>query len=277
MKIKIYKPKSEILQNHIECFYSLQRNDNDHDITYFGFPSNTIFLTLCQDAKIVINGNDLTIENHPNEGIKSILIIDNQKQGSTTYRGNTNEITIYFKPLGINAFLEKPLSNYIINTISNFNPFDDYIMTINEIFKIKDDIAKIDFLESYFVSKCIDFKHPFLHKALEKITNEENSKINIVELTKHFAVSRVTIHKQFLLHIGTSPSQFLKIERFRTAIKMFTKNASNEQLIDIAYMVEYFDQSHMARDFKSLTGYSPKIFFSKLSQIENSQINWIFL
>lgn len=276
MKIKIYKPKNEILQNHIECFYSLQRNNNDKDITYFGFPSNTIFLTLCQDAKITINEDNLIIENQPNEGIKSILIIDNQKQGSTTYKSKTNEITIYFKPLGINAFLEKPFSNYITNTISEFNPFEDYTVAINEVFKIKDDTAKIEFLENYFISKYIDFKHSFLHKTIEKIATENTSKISISELSIRFAISRTTLHKQFLLHIGTSPSQFIKIERFRNAIKMYTKNASNEQLKDIAYLVEYFDQSHMAKDFKSLTGYSPKTFFSKLHQIENYQINWIF-
>lgn len=277
MNIKTYKPKNKILQNHIECFYSLQRNDNDKDITYFGFPSNTVFLTLCQNAKIIINENDLVIENHSNGEIKSILIIDNQKQGLTTYKGKTNEITIYFKPLGINAFLKKPLSNYIVDTISEFNPFEDYAMAINEVFKIKDDIAKIEFLENYFVSKYIDFKHSFLHKAIEKIVTENTSKVSIAELSECLEISRVTLHKQFLLHIGTSPIQFIKIERFRNAIKMFTKNVSKEQLTDIAYLAEYFDQSHMVKDFKSLTGYSPKLFFSKLHQIENNQINWIFL
>ncbi|MDN3677607.1 helix-turn-helix domain-containing protein [Flavobacterium paronense] len=276
MKIKIYKPKSDILQNHIECFYSLQRNNNDEDITYFGFPSNTVYVTLCQNAKISIDENDVTIENHPNEEIKSILIIDNQKQGSTTYKGSTNEITIYFKPLGINFFLEESLSNFIINTISEFNPFEDYTSTINEVFKIKEDAAKIEFLENYLVSKYNDFKHSFLHEAIEKIANENTSKISIAALSERFEISRTTLHKQFLLHIGTNPSQFIKIERFRSAIKMFTKNASKEQLIDIAYLADYFDQSHMAKDFKSLTGYSPKVFFSKLSLIENNQINWIF-
>ncbi len=276
MKIKIHKPKSEILQNYIECFYTLQRNGNEKDITYFGFPSNNTFLTLCQGAKIIINKNDLAIESHPKKKIKSILIIDTQKQGLTTYKGKTNEITIYFKPLGINTFLEKPLSNYITNTISEFNPFKDYTIAINEVFKIEDDTAKIEFLESYFISKCFDFKHPFLHKALERIINDNKPKISIADLAKSLAISRTTLHKQFLLHIGTNPSQFIKIMRFRNAIKMFTKYATKDQLIDIVYLTDYFDQSHMAKDFKSLTGYSPKLFFSKLSQIENNQINWIF-
>lgn len=276
MKIKIHKPKNEILQNHIECFYSLQRNNNDKDVTYFGFPSNTIFLTLSQDAKITINKHDLSIENQANEEIKSLLIIDNQKQGSTTYKGSTNEITIYFKPLGINAFLAKPLSNYIANTVSEFSPYEDYNIAIHELFKIKDDVAKFEFLENYLISKFNGFKQPILHKALDRILNNNQPKISIAELAESLGVSRITLHKQFLLHIGTTPSQFIKIERFRNAIKLFTEQATKDQLIDIAYLAEYFDQSHMIKDFKALTGYSPKRFFSKLSQIGNSQINWIF-
>lgn len=276
MKIKSYNPKNKILQRYIECFYTLKRDLNDKDITYFGFPSNTIFLTLCQDASINISGNDFIIENNPTNKIQSILIYDNQKKGSTTYKGKVNEITIYFKPLGINAFLEKPLSNYLTNTISNFNPYQDFINSISEAFKIEDDFSKIEFLENYFISKLIGFEHSFLKKAVEKIMNEDNLKMNVSELANHFKVSRTTLHKQFLLHIGTTPSQFIKIERFRNAIKIFTKNSNGEQLIDVTYLVEYFDQSHMAKDFKSLTGYSPKVFFSNLYQIENHQINWIF-
>ena len=273
MKIKIHKPKNEILQHHIECFYSLERDDNDKDVTYFGFPSNTVFLTLTQDAKIIINKNDVTIENQPNDNVQSTLIIDNQKQGAPTYRGKTNEITIYFKPLGINAFLEKPLSNYRTNTISEFHPFEDYNSAINEVFKMKDDTAKIEFLENYFISKIKDFKHTFLHKALERLASDTKPKISIAALAQSLTISRTTLHKQFLLHIGTNPSQFIKIERFRNAVKMFAKNSTKEQLIDVVYLADYFDQSHMAKDFKSLTGYSPKAFFSKLSTTENSQLN----
>jgi AraC-like DNA-binding protein len=255
----------------------LQRGDNDQDETYFGFPSNTVFLTLTQDAKIIINKNDLTIENQPNDDVQSTLIVDNKKQGATTYRGKTNEITIYFKPLGINAFLEKPLSNYLTNTICDFHPFEEFYNTVKELFKLNDDNARMEFLENYFISKIKECEHPFLHKALERLASDTKPKISIAALAESLTISRTTLHKQFLLHIGTSPSQFIKIERFRNAVKMFAKSSTEEQLIDVVYLANYFDQSHMAKDFKSLTGYTPKVFFSKLSKTENSQLNWIFL
>lgn len=277
MKIKIHKPQNKLLLPYIECFYTLQRNENDEDVSYFGFPSNNVFVTLCQDAEITIHKNDFIIENTTNGKIKSLIIIDNQKQGATTYKGKTNEITIYFKPLGINAFLKKPLSFFNANTISEFYPYEDFTQAINEVFNIEDDAAKIEFLEKYFISKFDNFKHPFLKHVIDEILNTNSPATSIAQLSENFKVSRVTLHKQFLLHIGSSPSQFIKIERFRNALKMFTLKSTQEQLIDIAYLVDYFDQSHMAKDFKTLTGYSPKAFFSKLSQLEKNQINWIFL
>ncbi len=277
MKIKIHKPKNKILQNYIECFYTLQRTDKEEDVTYLGFPSNTVFVTLCQDAAVNTTGNNITIENSPNRKVISILIIDNQNQGTTTYKGKTNEISIYFKPLGINAFLEKPFSSYSTETISEFNPFEDYEKAMHEVFKIEDDTQKIKFIENYLLTKIKEFKHPFLHQAIDSIIGPHAQKLTITEIAKKNAVSRTTFNKEFLLHIGTTPSQFIKIERFRNALKMFAQNATKEQLIDIAYLADYFDQSHMAKDFKALTGHAPKMFFSKLAKTENSQLNWIFL
>lgn len=276
MEIVIYKPKNKILQDYIDCFYTFKRSADDEPLTYFGFPSNIIFVTICQNAKISINDSELTIENINNKEIKSILIVDNKKQASTTYRGITNEITIYFKPLGINAFIHKPLSEYIKGNISDFNPFHDYTKNIEKLFTISEDDAKIEFLENYFISKLKIFEHSFLHKIVKSIVNNHVPKMNVTQLAEFHSISRTTLHKQFLLHLGISPSQFIKIERFRNAIKLFTRSASHDQLLDIAYLVEYFDQSHMSKDFKSLTGDTPKIFFSKLNQVDN-QINWIFL
>lgn len=276
MEIKLFKPKSETLQNFIECFYTLTRESNDKTISYTSFPTNTVFVTLCLDSEIIIDQSNLTFRHAKGQGVQSIAILDNQQPGFTTYEGPTHEITIYFKPLGISAFLEKPFSSYITGTISNFVPFTDYIRTISSIFSLTDNKNQINAIEDYLCGKVKQFVHPFLNTVIDKLTDKSLTPPSISDMARMNGISRTTLNKQFLQHIGTTPSQFLKIERFRNAIKQFTKTSTKEQLVDIAYLVDYFDQSHMAKDFKSLTGYSPKLFFSKLSQIENNQINWIF-
>jgi AraC-like DNA-binding protein len=276
LEIKLFKPRSETLQKFIECFYTLTRDSNDKTISYTSFPTNTVFVTLCLDSEIVFDQSNLTIRHAKGQGVQSILILDNQQPGFTRYEGQTHEITIYFKPLGINAFLEKHFSSYISGTISNFTPYTDYIKKIDSIFSLTDNQDRINAIEDYLCGKVKQFAHPFLNTVIDKLKDRSGPPPSISDMARINGISRPTLNKQFLQHIGTTPSQFLKIERFRDAIKQFTKTSTKEQLVDVAYLVDYFDQSHMAKDFKSLTGYPPKLFFSKLSQIENNQINWIF-
>lgn len=275
MDLNIYKPQNRLLQDHIDCFYTFKRDSKDKDISYVGLPSNTVFLTLSFNAELLINKGEITTLYSKNAEVKSLLIIDNQQQGLTNYKGMTDEICIYFKPLGISAFIEKPLSTFISNTVSDFYPNEKYIYFLNQLSKLKEDKERIALLENYLVSVFRQFQHPFLWEVMEII--KANNQVSVEELSKISKVSRATLHKQFMRHIGTTPSQFIKIHRFREALKIFNKNSTREQLIDIAFLVNYFDQSHMAKDFKALTGFSPKVFFSKLSQLGNKQVSWIFL
>jgi AraC-like DNA-binding protein len=48
-------------------------------------------------------------------------------------------------------------------------------------------------------------------------------------------------------------------------------------LTTIAYAANYFDQAHMTKEFKSITGKSPKDFFKNLTTMEQGQINWSFV
>lgn len=91
------------------------------------------------------------------------------------------------------------------------------------------------------------------------------------------AVSRTTLNKHFGKHICKTPSQFKKILRFRNAVNKYASDKAKNNLTDIAYSVDYFDQSHMTREFKSVTGFSPKVFFEKTTALEKKQIHWLFL
>ncbi len=277
MEIKLFKPKKPLLQKYIECFYILRRKPDEKSITYLGFPSFNAFVIVCKNAEITLQKENITVAHSHNCLPESLLIFDFEKSGFTRYTGETFEVTIYFKPLGLNAFLDKNLIDYKNSPVSHFNPFDDYQTKMAEVFVISDDEKMMQTLENYWLSKLKGFQYPFLQKVVAEIMDENNLPITISDIAKRNNISRTTLNKYFNQHIGTSPNQFKKIVRFRHAMKQFAAKTSVENLIDVAYLAEYFDQSHMVKDFKSLTGYSPKTFFAKLSQLENGQINWLFL
>ena len=277
MEIKLFKPQNLQLREHIECFYTLTRTENDEPVSYLTFPNNFTIHTIDAKSATIIEKNSITATaNAPLTGLDSFLAPHTNQPLLNRYeRGPANEITVYFKPLGINAFLEKPLNVYY-QTQSPFIPFSDFQSKMIEILSVKDDEVKIAELENYWLSKLKSFNHPLLRLLIDELTDENNS-IPILELAKKYGISRTTLNKQFALHLGKTPSEFRKVQRFRKAMQNYREKHSKNKLTFITYESRYFDQSHMVKDFSALTNYSPKNFFAKLSSLNDGEINWLFL
>lgn len=276
MDVKLYQPRNPLLQQYIECIYTLSRRPEENPVTYISFPS--IFAMVCLNfkARVELANNNLTVTSCPDNQLESVLICNFDKAGRVRYEGETDEIVIYFKPLGINAFLDKDLRYYLQPPQVYFAPFADYLPRMTEIFSLENGRERILALEDYWLAQLKGFQHPFLHDVIGELSNK-NSSSSISKVALKNGISRTTLNKHFDLHLCTMPSRFRKVARFRNAIKRHQKKNPHENLADISYCTEYFDQSHMIKDFKVLTTYTPKAFFPKITNLENGQINWIFL
>lgn len=98
-----------------------------------------------------------------------------------------------------------------------------------------------------------DRRVSFLTKSLEAglLLNDVKSKLGITE--QH-------LRRLSLQHLGISPKQFERIERFKRA-----KATRKEKAIDLSQLAldcGYFDQSHLTNEFKELSGSTPSKFFS---------------
>lgn len=276
MEIKSYKPQNPALRSHIECFYTLRRTPADKACAYLTFPSVFSMVCLNLNSRTELKENNLKIIYCPETTLETNLICDFDNPVWVSYEGAADEIVIYFKPLGLNAFLEKDLRHYCRNHFAKFSPFADYKARMTEVFSVADDENRIRALEDYWLSKLIGFQHPFLYEIIDEITGADGLS-SVSEIARKYGISRTTINKHFDLHLCTTPSQFKKVYRFRNAMRRHRLKISAESLADISCDADYFDQSHMIKDFKSLTSYAPKTFFSKISALEDGQINWLFL
>ena len=79
------------------------------------------------------------------------------------------------------------------------------------------------------------------------------------------------------MHLCKSPSDFKKIHRFREALKSKKDKKNSPTLTALSYDMLFYDQSHLIKDFKSLTGLPPKNFFKNLTSHDDGKINWLFL
>ena len=80
--------------------------------------------------------------------------------------------------------------------------------------------------------------------------------IRVPHLLKRLNVSERQLERRFVRAIGVSPHQYIRILRFRKALQLIKANQF-ERLSDVAYDLNYVDQSHFIKDIKAFSGYTP--------------------
>ena len=276
MEIKFFKPRCKILQNYIEGYYFLSQNPTEEPISYLTFPNNFSILSIYEKIEITFLENKVILTENHNYNFSSDLICNFKKPIHLNYIGAINEITFYFKPLGLNSFLPKNLSTYTNDFFSNFIPFDDYELVMKEILNEKNQEIQCMMIEKYWLSKFIGFEHLFLDKVISDLKTKEKE-YTIAELALKHNITRQHLSKHFEMHLCKTPSEFKKIQRFREVLKSQINKTTKENFTSLSCEMLFYDQSHLIKDFKSLTGLTPKNFFKNITSQENGEINWLFV
>ncbi len=268
MKVEVIKPTNALIKEYIDCFYILTHSKSDLKTAYFTFPNIFSIVTISSNIKLFRTPYKIEVSQSIEQNFTSDIETKFTKPLLIQYDGDIKEITIYFKPLGLNAFLEKSLSDYCSDENFYFFPFKDYEETMISILKLNSNEKMIEKLEDYWMGKHKGYVNYTLKKSIEDII--QNPELSIALVAKNNAINHKTLITHFKKHTGKTPSEFRKIVRFRKALQ--NKNKGN--LTEVSCTSNYFDQAHMIKNFKSLTGYKPKFFFNNLLTIED-KVNWV--
>lgn len=116
----------------------------------------------------------------------------------------------------------------------------------------------------------IEIVEKFLFDRLENQTTIDNIVHNtihvlsqtkggtsITSILKNDPSKRRNLERKFSNQVGISPKQLGKIIRLQAALQMMLSD-QQENLTQIAYESEYYDQAHFIKDFKEFTGVNPK-------------------
>lgn len=273
MQLQYFTPKNKLLARYMEGYYFLEKERDEPALDYLTFPNNFSIISVLADADIQFAGNDVHISEKAEGDFTSQLICHYEKPIRIRYEGRVKEITFYFKPLGLNAFIDRPLQQYLGDSFRSFLPFEDYEAVMKSILAEDSLEEQRNSLEKYWLSKFLGFEHQLLQHILSDLA-DNTQEYAIAQLAAKYHTSRQNISRLFGLHVGKTPSEFKKIQRFRQTM---SKNMNGRNLTTLGYDNSFYDQSHLIRDFKSFTGLTPKSFFRSISLQENATINWLFL
>ncbi len=110
------------------------------------------------------------------------------------------------------------------------------------------------FFSHYF---CNMPDHQNTIRSAIKLIRQHNGMIPIEKMASKLGISRQAVARQFAGKVGVSPKQYSRLIHFNE-VQKFLINHPNASWLDVTYRFDYFDQSHLIKDFYQFTGTSPK-------------------
>lgn len=252
---KFNRPVNTVLKEYIEGYYLLDEY-TAFPRRYLTFPTNCLILSCLCHAAVRKEGNKVYISKAEGKSVLSLMYNYTQPL-EVNYIDKVKELTLYFKPFGLQQFFED-ISCFTTEMVYDFQPHttfkSDIAQIVNQTGCIKQPIE--DYLLKRFQRKE--------DKLLMELLRQLDDGYAIDHIAENLGISRQYVSKYLKKRVGKNASDYKKIARFRNTIQSF-QDQPNQTLTQLTYNHLFFDQSHLIKEFKKLTGHNPKDFFDRTS------------
>ena len=189
-------------------------------------------------------------------GAETIAVVGTMTR-ATTYdpRAIVRLAAVRFRPGGAAPFLKAPAHELTDRVVT---PDDVGAKWLAEVFREarEDPRQAIAVLEGCLLNRLgvIRKPDPLIAHAAARLFGRAPS--SIAELSREMGFSRQHLGRLFRSQVGISPKQLARVARLQRACGALL-TASRQNSAELASQLGYFDQAHMARDFRTLAGVNP--------------------
>lgn len=103
---------------------------------------------------------------------------------------------------------------------------------------------------------AVEPPHPVVREAVRQIASTAGG-IEVGVLAQRLGVGRRRLGRLFARHVGASPKQLCRTVRMQRVLHALGTRDRDPDWIEIALECGFFDQSHLVREFRELTGTTP--------------------
>ena len=180
----------------------------------------------------------------------------------TIYSGNLNLIAVVFQSVAARAVFGIPMNNIRDKSIDIRLLGDVYLSDLEKrLADIEDSYQCVNLIEQYLLKKLYGFNSERFDRMSTVVQAINNRQQDITELSKLACLGYKQFKRVFAEYVGLNPKEFLQIARFRkTSHSLHT--GEEVYLSRLACEWGYCDKSHLIKDFRTFTGYSPKEYLS---------------
>ncbi|GAE85179.1 AraC family transcriptional regulator [Bacteroides reticulotermitis] len=177
--------------------------------------------------------------------------------------GRLEMIVVVFQPQAAKTFLRIPSRLFYGQHISTDDVGD---IELTDLAKQVADTPECEL--------CIRLIEEFLFRRLHALTDfhlkritavlheiDSRPQIQLLQLADVACLSSKQLGRVFADYIGATPKEFIRIVRMQRALSILQRDA-NISFAQIAYECGFADQSHMIKEFKLFSGYTPAEYLS---------------
>lgn len=171
--------------------------------------------------------------------------------------GRLDMISVTFFPQGAKAFFALPLNEFRNQKIDmgllNDPELNELQKKITETF---DNRLCIQLIEEFLLSRLNSlntYNHKRMLNVVSAINLGEDSMKKLADLS---CLSYKQFQRIFSAYIGTNPKEFLRVVRYQRALYILQQHPGIN-LGQLAFDCDYYDESHLIKDFKQFSGYTP--------------------
>jgi AraC-like DNA-binding protein len=182
---------------------------------------------------------------------------------------------VIFKPHALNSLLGINASEL---TNSSVKPGQFSAEDLNsQLMEAASEQKRITLLTNFLISqqKRRKTRDKLVQESLGLIQSNIRS-ASVKYLLDQFSISERQFEKRFTQSVGIAPQFYIRIKRFNEAISLI-KTGQFERLTDVAYVLNYYDQSHFIRDIKEFSGITPKSLAQALNDYHHGPAGYSYL
>jgi AraC-like DNA-binding protein len=144
----------------------------------------------------------------------------------------------------------------LTNALPDIRLFASAHRLLDQLRMASTDIAKIDLLTKFLIERLNEFSRE--DATIRELMHSADFSMNwtVQDLQKYFRVTERQLERKFKSEVGVTPWRYLQLVRFEKALGLLNKRTF-KNFYEVAYHLDFSDQSHFSRDFKKFSGFTP--------------------
>ncbi|NDV84450.1 helix-turn-helix domain-containing protein [Bacteroides sp. 51] len=172
--------------------------------------------------------------------------------------GDLNMITVVFHPHAAKIFFRLPMNEFRGRHVSVCDTNDILLSDLaKRVADTPDNDTCIQYIESFLMQRLATYTSYHLQRLSATIDEiGRQTQTTVTKLSDIACLSSKQFNRVFIDHVGTTPKEFMRIVRMQRALYTMQQQPAID-FAQLAYTCGFSDQSHLIKEFKLFSGYTP--------------------